>query len=216
MTDMQRLLIAPWTRPRALLLSAICLMAGIAGGWFIHGSKTTAVAASVKAASVTVPAFAASPSPQPPDPTRLKEMADTQAAPLLAKLKSDPNSPELLTRIGNFYYDAQQYSIDVEFYRRSLEARPADAAVRTDMGTAYWYMGNADAAIGEFNRALVDAPNNPNTLFNLGLVKWQGKKDGAGALTDWGRLLAANPKYEGKDKVAQMIADVKQNAAIKP
>ena len=107
----------------------------------------------------------------------------------------------MLTSIGNIYYDAQQYPIAVDYYARALKAKPSDAAVRTDMATAYWYMGNADTAIAEFNKALTYAPNNPNTLFNLGLVKWKGKKDPAGAIADWEKLLAANPNYEGKDKV---------------
>ena len=46
--------------------------------------------------------------------------------------------------IGNVYYDAQQYPIAVEYYTRALKLKPSDAAVRTDMATAYWYMGNAD------------------------------------------------------------------------
>jgi tetratricopeptide (TPR) repeat protein len=71
-------------------------------------------------------------------------------------------------------------------------------------------MGNADTAIAEFNKALGYAPNNPNTLFNLGVVKWQGKKDAAGAIADWEKLLAANPNYEEKDKVKQMMAEAKK------
>ena len=59
----------------------------------------------------------------------------------------------------------------------SLNVQPANTSVRTDLGTAYWYMGNADSAIAEFNQALTYAPNNANTLFNLGMVKWQGKGD---------------------------------------
>jgi tetratricopeptide (TPR) repeat protein len=84
------------------------------------------------------------------------------------------------------------------------------------MATAYWYMGNADSAIAEFNKALTYAPNNPNTLFNLGLVKWKGKMDSAGALADWQKLLAANPNYEERGKVKEMIAEVKKQAAGKP
>jgi cytochrome c-type biogenesis protein CcmH/NrfG len=75
-------------------------------------------------------------------------------------------------------------------------------------------MGNADTAIAELNKALVHAPANPNALFNLGLVKWQGKKDAAGAMADWEKLLAANPNYEGRDKVEQMMAEAKQHAAV--
>jgi tetratricopeptide (TPR) repeat protein len=140
----------------------------------------------------------------------MKEMADAQAAPLLDKLKSDPGDAGLLTSIGNLYYDAKQYPVAVDYYTRVLKARPSDADVRTDMATAYWYMGNADTAIAEFNKALGYAPNNPNTLFNLGVVKWQGKKDAAGAIADWEKLLAVNPNYQEKDKVKQMLAEAKK------
>lgn len=135
-------------------------------------------------------------------------MVDAQAAPLLDQLKSNPDSPDLLTSLGNFYYDAKQYPLAVGYYGHALKGRPSDAAVRTDMGTAYWYMGNADRAIAELNKALTYAPNNANTLFNLGMVKWQGKGDRAGALADWKKLLATNPSYEGKDKVEQMMTEV--------
>jgi tetratricopeptide (TPR) repeat protein len=87
--------------------------------------------------------------------------------------------------------------------------------VRTDMATAYWYLGNADQAIAEFNKALTFAPTNPNTLFNLGLVKWEGKHDAAGAIADWKKLLNANPNYEQKDKVRQMLSDVQNQSTAK-
>ena len=203
-----------WTRKQAILLAALCLMAGIAGGWLIRASQRPAVSKSAKivgpAAMETASASAA------PTPARLKEMADAQVAPLLDKLKADPGNPDLLAGVGNVYYDAQQYPIAIDYYTHALQARPADAGVRTDLGTALWFVGKPDEAIREFDRALADAPNNPNTLFNRGLVKWKGKKDGAGALADWEKLLATNPKYDGKDKVEQLIAEVKMNSAVGP
>jgi len=208
-----------WTSKQALLFLTICLMAGIAGGWLIRGSRTPAQASTAKAALAQPPvstAAASSTATQPPTPSRIKEMADTQAAPLLEKLKSDPKNPDLLTSVGNLYYDAQQYPIAVDYYGRVLQARPSDVSVRTDMATAYWYLGNADEAIAQFNKALTYAPNNPNTLFNLGIVKWQGKHDSAGAIADWKKLLAANPDYEQKNKVQQMLTDVEKQTASKP
>ena len=214
MTDTNSSPLKQWTNHRALILMAICLMAGIAGGWALRGSHA-ATAESVKAVSAP-PAAAASATVQPPSPAQLKAMADNQAAQQILKLKSDPKNSDLLTNVGNVYYDAQQYRVAVDYYGRVLQIKPSDAAVRTDMATAYWYMGNADAAIAEFNKALKYAPTNPNTLFNLGVVKWQAKQDGAGAIANWKKLLAANPNYEGKDKVQQMLSDVEKQTAAKP
>ena len=207
MTDTNRPPMVQWTRIRAVILAAVCLTAGIAGGWAIRGTQSPA-----PTASTPVVAGAGKVS-QNPSSAQWKEMADAKAAPLLEKLKSDPNNPELIVGIGNVYYDAKQYPIAIDYYGRALKARPSDAAVRTDMATAYWYMGNADQAIVEFNLALHYAPNNPNPLFNLGVVMWRGKMDAAGAIADWEKLLAVNPNYVEKDKVEQLINEAKDKPA---
>ena len=201
-----------WTSKKSLLLSVGCLVAGIAGGYLIRGLQSPAATASSNAASVPAPA---APAAQPPTPAHLKEMADAQAAPLLEKLKADPQNPDLLTSVGNLYYDAQQYPTAIDYYGRVLKVKPFDANVRTDMGTAYWYTGNADSAIAAFNLALKDAPDNPNTLFNRGLVRFKGKADAAGAIADWQKLLAINPNYAAKDQVEQMMAEAKKQLASK-
>lgn len=203
-----------WTSRQALLLVSACLALGIAGGWFTRGLQGI----SQPRAAVSAPAAATTPSTSTPAPNavRLKEMADAQAAPLLARLNANPKDPDTLTSIGNLYYDAQQYPVAVDYYNRSLQVRPSDASVRTDMATAYWYMGKTDEAVAQFNKALEVAPTNPNTLFNLGLVKWQGKHDGAAAIALWKKLLQSNPNYEEKDKVLQMLSDVeKQTGSAK-
>src|ERR1035437_671114 len=217
MTNTNRKAIRQWTREQAILVAGVCLTLGIAGGWSIRGVERPAITGSAKSARGSGAAGnGASPASQTPSTDRLKEMADVHAASLLDKLKSDPSNPDLLTRIGNLYYDAQQYPIAVDYYGRALKAKPSDAAVRTDLATAYWYMGNADSAIAEFKKALIYAPNNPNTIFNLGLVKWKGKMDNAASVADWEKLLATNPNYEGKDKVEQMMTEAKNQAAVKP
>jgi tetratricopeptide (TPR) repeat protein len=193
---------------------AVCLMAGIAGGWAVRGARLFAQPGSATVQSAPpATASVANPVALTPSNDQLKAAADNQAAPMIAKLKADPKNVELLTSIGNLYYDAQQYPAAVDYYGRELQIKPSDTAVRTDLATAYWYMGNADTAIAEFNKALTYAPTNPNTLFNLGLVKWQGEHDSAGAIAEWKKLLAANPNYESKDKVQQMLSDVEKQTA---
>jgi tetratricopeptide (TPR) repeat protein len=148
-----------------------------------------------------------------PTPTQLEQMADAQAAPLIEKLKSDPDNPDLLVSVGNLYYDARQYPQAVDFYARLLKFKPADASVRTDMGTAFWYMGNIDRALAEFDKALTFVPNNPNTLFNRGLVRWKGKSDAAGAVADWNKLLSSYPNYQGRAQAEQLLSEVKSHSA---
>ncbi|MGB8260186.1 MAG: tetratricopeptide repeat protein, partial [Terracidiphilus sp.] len=151
--------------------------------------------------------------PQQPGPAQLRQMADSQAAPLIEKLKASPNEPGLLTGIGNIYYDAQQYPVAIDYYERALKVNPSNVSVRTDLGTAYWYTGKADAALAEFDKALGYAPTNPNTLFNRGLVRWKAKGNIDGALADWQKLLAANPNYDGNAQVRQYMEQARQQAA---
>ncbi|MGD0891754.1 MAG: tetratricopeptide repeat protein [Terracidiphilus sp.] len=202
----------PWTSKKALILSVGCLVAGIAGGYLIRGLQSPTGAETAKAASVAAPL---APVAEAPSPARLKEMADAQAAPLLEKLKADPQNTDLLTSVGNLYYDAKQYPTAIDYYGRTLKLKPSDANVRTDMGTAYWYTGNADSAIAAFNEALKDSPENPNTLFNRGLVRLKGKGDAAGAVADWQKLLAVNPNYAAKNQVERLMAEAKQQIAGK-
>ena len=201
-----------WTSTQAYVLAVICLLAGVAVGWLFRGSQSPAGDAPIQAASAAVPAGMGTGANIQPTPEQMKKMADTTAAPLLEKLKSDPNNPDLLASIGNTYYDVQIYPTAIDYYQRALKVRSEDVSIRTDLGTADWYTGNTEGAIEEFNKALSYDPNNVNTLFNLGIVKWQGKMDIDGAVAAWQKLLEKNPTYEAKDKVEQLIAQAKKHA----
>jgi len=208
--------IEQWTSVQAYVLAVICLLVGIAGGWFIRGSQSPATAAAeTTTASAAAPAMGDQPA-RAPTPAQMQKMADTQAAPLLDKLKADPNNAGLLANVGNVYYDTQLYPAAIDYYQRVLKAEPANAAVRTDMATAYWYNGDADSAIVEFQKSLSYEPNKPNTLFNLGIVQWQGKMDIDKAVATWQKLLDTNPNYEGKTKVLELMAQAKKHSGVKP
>lgn len=203
-----------WTSVQAYALAAVCLMVGIAGGWFVRGSQAPGSAAVQSVAAATT--AQANPASSQPSREEMRRMADKQAEPLLAKLHSDPKNAELLANLGNIYYDTQQFPVAIDYYQKSLKLKPKDASVRTDMATAYWYVGSADSAIAEFNKALADEPNKANALFNLGVVQWQGKLDVEAALATWQKLLETNPNYENKDKLLELMAQVKKHAGMKP
>ena len=147
---------------------------------------------------------------------RCRKWPTRKPRPLLEKLKADPTNAGLLANIGNVYYDTQQYPTAIDYYQRALKVEPANTGVRTDMATAYWYTGNADTAIAEFQKSLSYEPNKANTLFNLGIVEWQGKMDIDKAVATWQKLLDTNPNYEGKEKVLELMAQAKKHSGVKP
>ena len=204
-----------WTSVQAYTLAVVCLLVGVTVGWLFRGSQAPSAANVVESASAASGGMGTSAN-APPTPEQMKKMADVQAAPLLEQLKSDASNAALLAKLGNIYYDTQQYPAAIDYYRRSLQVQPANASVRTDMATGIWYSGDPDTAIQEFHKALNYEPTNPNTLFNLGVVQWQGKMDVKGALATWQKLLDSNPTYEGKEKVYQLMAEAKKHSTIQP
>ena len=135
------------------------------------------------------------------------------AAPLLEGVNKNPNDFDSLVKLGDLYYDGQQFPSAIQYYERALAIHPDNPDVRTDMGTAYWYTGNAEKAVTAMETSLKYRPGHPQTLFNLGWVRWQGKQDPKGAIEAWDLLLKTNPDYPEKQKVEQYIAKAKEHAS---
>lgn len=197
-----------WTGRQAYLLAVFCLLLGVALGYLFRGS------ASVGSAQAATPAATQQGSvpQQQPDPNAQAAVAQA-AAPLLEAVNKDPNDFDSLVKLGNLYYDGQQFPNAIQYYERALAIHPDNPDVRTDMGTAYWYTGNAEKALAAMETSLKYRPGHPQTLFNLGWVRWQGKQDPKGAIEAWEQLLKANPDYPQKQQVEQYIAKAKEHAS---
>jgi tetratricopeptide (TPR) repeat protein len=202
-----------WTSTQAYVLSVICLLVGVAVGYLVRGSAPSADNP-VQARAAAEAALPSAPGTQP-TAEQLRQMADTQAQPLLKQLESDPKNSALLYQIGNFYYDAQQYPEAVKYYEQSLEIDPRATDVRTDMATAYHLMGQPERAIQEYDAVLKIDGKHANALFNEGMVKWQDKKDLNGAIASWKRLLEVHPDYPQRDNVEKLIAQAEQHLTMK-
>lgn len=198
-----------WTGKQAYLMAAFCLLLGVALGYLFRGSASSAAPQAV--ASTTTPQGSGV-QKQQPDPNA--QAALTQAAaPLLEAVNKDPNDFDSWVKLGNLYYDGQQFPNAIQYYERALVIHPDNPDVRTDMGTAYWYTGNAEKALAAMETSLKYRPGHPQTLFNLGWVRWQGKQDPKGAIEAWQELLKANPDYPQRQQVEQYIAKAKEHAS---
>jgi cytochrome c-type biogenesis protein CcmH/NrfG len=201
---------AVWSSKQAYTLAVICLVLGGVAGYLMRGSSSPEMPENT--AAVSNPGMPAGATGQQPTPEQLAHMAEKQAEPLLQKLQSRPNDPELLSSLGNVYYDGQQYDKAIDYYKRTLKVQPANVDVRSDMATCLWYKNDADAAIVEFEKSLKYNPQHASTLYNMGVVKWQGKADPKGAVQAWEKLLQSNPNYQNKARVMELIARARQHA----
>lgn len=196
-----------WTGAQAYVLAAFCLLLGVALGYLFRGSAS----ATAQAAATTTTQQGSSVQPQS-DP-KLQAALAQAAAPLLEAVNKDPKDFDSLVKLANLYYDGQQFPDAIQYYERALAIHPDNPDVRTDMGTAYWYTGNAEKALAAMEMSLKYRPGHPQTLFNLGWVRWQGKQDPKGAIEAWQQLLKANPDYPQKQQVEQYIAKAKEHAS---
>lgn len=192
-----------WSRTQAYLLDAFCLLLGVALGYLFRGSASS-IPLGVTARQSTGVAV---------ENSQAQAALQQSVGPLLEAVNRNPGDFDSLVKLGDLYYDGQKFPSAIQYYERALAIHPENPDVRTDLGTAYWYTGNADKALAEMETSLKYKPGHPQTLFNLGWVKWQGKADAKGAVAAWQKLLKTNPDYPQKQQVEQYIAKAKEHAS---
>ena len=208
---------AGWKTTQVYAMAVVCLALGLALGYLFRGSQGKT--ATVPVANATTEA-STQPEGMPaghPMPTleQMKKIADTKAEPLLTQLKADPKNASLLVQVGKIYQSTHQFKDAAVYYGKALEVNPKDVPTRTQMASCMYYDGDVDGAISQLQRALQDQPKDANSLFNLGMIKWQGKNDGPGAIAAWQKLLKTNPQLE-ESKKAQVQKLIAQAQAGQP
>lgn len=200
---------ASWYAWQAYVTATVCLIVGVAFGYLVRGSAPASVASANQQSSGAAQTGQQMAPQQMPTLEDMKRMANLQAAPLLAKLQGDPNNADLLNQVGNIYRVTHQFQTAASYYQKSLEANPRNVGARTDLASCLFYQGDVDGAIAQLEKSLTYDPKHAGTLLNLGMVRWKGKSDAAGAIASWNTLLKYYPDYEGKDMVRRLIAEAK-------
>lgn len=203
---------ANWQPKHVYVMACLCLVVGLAVGYLFRGSQSPAG----PRPAATRPADASDAHAMGgamPTLDQMKHMAQKKAEPVLAKLKDDPKNVALLIQVADIYKQTHQFNDAADYYRRSLEIDPKNAGVRSDLASVLYYGGNVDGALEQVQKALEYDPKNGAALFNLGMIRWQGKKDGPGAIAAWEELLKSNPSLSADRKAAvqKLIAQAKQS-----
>ncbi|MGC4084329.1 MAG: tetratricopeptide repeat protein [Vicinamibacterales bacterium] len=175
-------------------------------GMLLVGGLAGYVLSSATTPRSHVVATAVAPAPAAPQAAVVNEAVLQSYRTILAK---DPSNAQAAIDAANMLYDAKRYLDAIPLYRQALAARATDVNVSTDLGTALWYTGNADDALAQYDVSLRIDPSHAQTLFNIGIVKSDGKHDYAGAVRAWETLLQRNPAYPNAANVRSMLADAR-------
>ena len=129
-----------------------------------------------------------------------------------------PQDPQIPLKLANYLYDKHYFNLAIEWYERSLRLDPKDAGARTDLGTSYFYTGQPQQAIAEYNKALAINPDHQPTIFNLIVVNLEGTHDLRAAGKYWNELNKQNPNYPGMKEIKARLdaAMGSAGAAMKP
>lgn len=183
------------TRPTAMIAAVIIFVMG-----FIGGAGTAVFKAGPSGATA-------------PGSMQEGDLA-TMAAALESRVEADPANTAAWTKLGNIYYDTDQYQKAIHAYSKALETGGENPGVITDLGVMYRMTGQPEMAIKTFDRALAQDPAFQPAFINKGIVLANDMNDTDKAIRVWEALLKINPlAMVSKDQtLEEMITHYRDHA----
>ena len=128
-------------------------------------------------------------------------------------LISDPKNLQILTHLGNLYYDTDNPQKAVETYEKALAINRNNPDVLTDCGIMYRQLKNYDKALAYFKEATQIAPSHFQSSFNMGIVYRDDLKQYQKAIDTWNQLLTHAPNSPMSTQVKAEIQKTKEMLA---
>ncbi len=105
----------------------------------------------------------------------------------------NPQNADAWTRLGNAYFDSDQFQKAIYAYEKSLSLAPDNPDVLTDLGVMHRRNKEPQKAVEMFSKAMSVDPKHEVSRMNKGIVLLHDLKDEPGAIAAWEQLLEINP-----------------------
>jgi tetratricopeptide (TPR) repeat protein len=189
------------TTPLTVVTGIAGVMFGIIVGYMLGVSQPPGGSTPVTAATTQTTASAAAATASAKE-TELQAYRNVLAA--------NPGNLRANVELANLLYDAGRYAEAIPYYQQAFTLDSTNVNVSTDLATSLYYAGRIDAALAQFDRSLALDPRHGQTLYNLGIVKRDAKRDSQGAIAAWEQLLTTDPDYPDAAKVRTMMAELRK------
>lgn len=132
---------------------------------------------------------------------------NTSISSLKDRLNKDINDIEAALTLGNIYYDNENPSQSIVYYRHALEINPAMPGALTDMGAMYWRNDDIGLAEKAFRDAIAQDSGFGYAYVNLGMLLKLAKNNVLEARSVWQKLIAINPDHAVADKARELLKE---------
>ena len=137
-----------------------------------------------------------------------KQFMDNQTTLALLKqeLNQNPANPAAASAMGNYYFDEKNAYAAIVYYQLSLQNKPEQPSIMTDMATMYWQVSDVGLAEYYFNKVIEQFPDFGNAYINLGLLYFHAMSDVDKARSLWEHLLTHHAQHPAAAKAKELIA----------
>jgi cytochrome c-type biogenesis protein CcmH/NrfG len=184
---------------RDSMFAMVGMLFGILIGWIV-GSQHAGPPAPTGA-----PASASSGSQASGRATSAPALDVQRASELERTANSQPSNAAVRVELANVYYDAERFDLAAPWYEAALKLDPKNLDASTDLGVCYFNLNQVDRALAQMDHSLSLDPKHVKTLLNQGIVRAFGKKDFAGAIESWQKVMAVAPTSTEAQQAKQGI-----------
>lgn len=126
-----------------------------------------------------------------------------------AAVERDPENPELLTSLGNAWFDREDWDRAIAAYEKARRKAPENPNLLSDLGAAYRNRGEFRRAAGLFERARKNDPDHWQSLLNLVILHAYDRKDPVAAQKWFDELKRKYPQIPDLDRIQERISGLR-------
>jgi Flp pilus assembly protein TadD len=138
--------------------------------------------------------------------------ADARLAELTHAVDRDPENPALLTALGNYHYDREEWDGAIAAYEKARRKAPKDPSLLSDLGAAHRNAGEFELAVAYFRKAREADPEHWQALLNWVLVEAFDRRDAAEAQRLFDELKQRHPEIPQMDRIQEQISSLRAGA----
>lgn len=133
---------------------------------------------------------------------------------LIRYVADNPWDIDSMIRLGDVYYDRNEYAEAIEVFKRAEKVNPENLHVQTDLGMLYMRTNKPDEAIVKFKKVLQIRPGFLNAHFYMGHIYRFDKQDEKKAIFHFEEVLNNNPNANLRKAATQQIEEIRNKHSL--